>query len=241
MTDSKVAIATAASRGMGAAIAREFAERGYRLVLMSRSDDVLSLADELAGIMSCPGAIGLTGSVTETEDLKRLVASAMDHFGQIDAVVNNTGHAAKGDLLNIPDSDWYSGLDLLLLNIVRMAGLATPIMEKQGAGAFVNISTFAAFEPSLDFPVSSALRAALGSFTKMFADRYGPAGIRMNNVLPGYIETYETSSDLLEAIPLKRQGTVAEIAKTVAFLASDDAGYITGQNIKVDGGLTRSV
>jgi len=241
MTEAPVALVTAASRGMGAAIARELANRGYCLVLMSRSDDVLHLADDLAASTSGSGTVGLTGSVTETEDLERLIASALDHFGRIDAVVNNTGHAAKGDLLTISDEDWHDGLDLLLLNVVRMARLVTPIMERQGGGAFVNISTFAAIEPSLDFPVSSALRAALGSFTKMYADRYGPAGIRMNNVLPGYIETYETTDALREAIPLKRQGSVEEIAKTVAFLLSEDAGYITGQNIRVEGGLSRSV
>ncbi len=241
MTEAPVALVTAASRGMGAAIARELAERGYRLVLMSRSDDVLRLADDLAASTANLGTVGLTGSVTEAEDLERLVASALNHFGRIDAVVNNTGHAAKGELLTIADDDWHAGLDLLLLNVVRMARLVTPIMEKQGGGAFVNISTFAAIEPSLVFPVSSSLRAALGSFTKMYTDRYGSAGIRMNNVLPGYIETYETSNTIREAIPLKRQGSAEEIAKTVAFLLSEDAGYITGQNIRVDGGLTRSV
>ncbi|MCH7976901.1 MAG: SDR family oxidoreductase [Bacteroidetes bacterium] len=241
MTEVPVALVTAASRGMGAAIARELANRGYRLVMMSRTDDVLKLADDLAETTPSPGTIGTTGSVTETEDLERLVTAALSHFGRIDAVVNNTGHAAKDDLLDIPDEDWHAGLDLLLLNVVRMARLVTPIMERQGGGGFVNVSTFAAFEPSLDFPVSSSLRAALGSFTKMYADRYGPAGIRMNNVLPGYIETYETTDALREAIPLKRQGSVEEIAKTVAFLLSEDAGYITGQNIRVDGGLARSV
>jgi len=239
--EAPVALVTAASRGMGAAIAREFANRGYHLVMMSRSDDVLQLADDLEASTPSPGVIGLTGSVTKTEDLERLVTSAVDHFGSIDAVVNNTGHAPKGELLTIPDDDWHDGLDLLLLNVIRLARLVTPIMERQGGGAFVNISTFAAFEPSLDFPVSSALRAALGSFAKMYADRYGVAGIRMNNVLPGYIETYETHDALREAIPLKRQGTVGEIAGTVAFLLSDAANYITGQNIYVDGGLTRSV
>ncbi len=238
-TDSPVAIVTAASRGMGSAIARELATRGYRLALMSRSDDVLKLADELA---ETTPSLGFTGSVAEKEDLERLVATALDHFGRIDAVVNNTGHASKGDLLEITDEDWHAGLDLLILNTVRMARLVAPIMEREGSGgAFVNISTFAAFEPSLDFPVSSALRAALGSFTKMFADRYGPVGIRMNNVLPGYIETYKTPNAILESIPLKRQGSVEEIANTVAFLLSNDAGYISGQNIRVDGGLTRSV
>jgi NAD(P)-dependent dehydrogenase (short-subunit alcohol dehydrogenase family) len=127
------------------------------------------------------------------------------------------------------------------MNVVRLARLVTPIMQKQGQGAIVNISTFAAFEPSLAFPVSSALRAALGSFAKLYADRYAAEGIRMNNLLPGYIESYPVAEGLLESIPMQRAGTVAEIAKTAVFLLSADAGYITGQNIRVDGGITRSV
>jgi NAD(P)-dependent dehydrogenase (short-subunit alcohol dehydrogenase family) len=108
-------------------------------------------------------------------------------------------------------------------------------------GATVNISTFSAFEPSPAFPLSSSLRAALGGFTKLYADRYAADGVRMNNVLPGYIESFEIDEETRESIPMRRRGSVAEIAKTVAFLLSDDSGYMTGQNIRVEGGLTRSV
>lgn len=228
----QVAIVTAAGKGMGAAIARKLASLGYRLVLMSNGGGAEALATELGGI-------GVTGSVTEPADLRRLVDTALDAHGRIDAVVNNTGHAPKGDLLAIPDSDWHLGLDLMLLNVVRMARLVTPTMEKQGAGSIVNISTFAAFEPDLTFPVSSVLRAGLGAFTKLYSDRYAAAGIRMNNVLPGYIDSYPVSDANLAKIPMGRYGSVDEIASTVAFLVGD--GYITGQNLRVDGGITRSV
>lgn len=187
------------------------------------------------------GGISLTGSVTEVKDLKTLVERTMGMYGRIDAVVNNTGHPPKGSLLEISDADWHLGLDITLLNVVRMARLVTPIMLEQGGGAFVNISTFAAFEPNLTFPVSSSLRAALGSFAKLYADKYAPHGIRMNNVLPGYIDSYPESEANLLRIPLGRYGKVGEIASTVQFLLSDEAGYITGQNIRVDGGITRAV
>ncbi|MCA9926672.1 MAG: SDR family oxidoreductase [Anaerolineales bacterium] len=232
--EKKVAIVTAAGRGMGAACARELAAQGYAVALMSVSERAQTLAAELSGI-------GLQGSVTETADLNKLVAMTMGEYGRIDAVINNTGHPPKGDLLDITDDDWHVGLDLVLLNVVRMARLVVPIMQQQGGGAFVNISTFAAFEPSLSFPVSSALRAGLGSFTKLFADRYAAENIRMNNVLPGYIESYPVNDDVRETIPMGRAGTVDEVAKTAVFLLSDAAGYITGQNIRVDGGITRSV
>ena len=232
--EPKTAIVTAAGRGIGAAIARELHTASYRLALLSASGNAETLAAELGGI-------GLTGSVTDPAALERLVTTAMDTYGRIDAVVNNTGHAPKGDLLEIPDADWHTGLDLLLLNVVRMARLVTPIMQAQGGGAIVNISTFAAFEPDLAFPVSSSLRAALGAFTKLFADRYAADGIRMNSVLPGYVDSYPDSAALREKIPMQRYGTVEELAATVRFLLSDEAGYLTGQNIRVDGGLTRSV
>ena len=235
MTDqAPVAIVTAASKGMGAAIARELAGRGYRLVLMARSEGVEALADEL-------GSAALRGSVTEPADLERLVALAMERFGRIDAVVNHTGHPPKGELLAIPDSDWHLGLDVVLMNVVRMSRLVTPIMTGAGGGAIVNMSSFAAFEPDPDFPVSAALRTALAAFTKLYADRYAREGIRMNNVLPGFIDSLPEKPERRARIPLQRYGSAEEIAKTVAFLLSRDAGYITGQNIMVDGGLVRGL
>ncbi|MCB9419152.1 MAG: SDR family oxidoreductase [Ardenticatenaceae bacterium] len=234
MDQNKVAIITAAGQGMGAAIARKLAESGYQLALFSNGGGAAALAEELGGI-------GLTGSVVEVQDLEMLVEKTMDAYGRIDAVVNNTGHPPKGPLLEISDNAWHLGLDIVLMNVVRMARLVTPIMLEQGSGSFVNISTFAAFEPSLAFPVSSSLRAALGSFTKLYADQYAAQGIRMNNVLPGYIDSYPESEENLRQIPLGRYGKVGEIASTVHFLLSAEAGYITGQNIRVDGGITRSV
>jgi NAD(P)-dependent dehydrogenase (short-subunit alcohol dehydrogenase family) len=233
MSEKKVAIITAAGKGMGAAIAKELATKGYQLALMSNAGGAESLAAELDGF-------GLTGSVTNVDDLEKLVSQTMDAYGRVDAVINNTGHPPKGPLLDIPDEDWHKGLDLVLLNVIRMARFVTPIMSAQGKGAIVNISTFTAFEPDAAFPVSSSLRAGLAGFTKMYADAYAADGIRMNNVLPGFIDSYPESEENIDRIPMERYGGVDEIAKTVRFLISDDAGYITGQNIRVDGGITRS-
>lgn len=232
--DMKVAVITAAGKGIGGAIAQGLAEDGYQVGLLSNSGGAEALAKELGGF-------GMTGSVTEPDDLAELVNKTIEKYGRIDAVVNNTGHPPKGDLLEIPDSDWHLGLDMVLLNVVRMARLATPIMIKQGGGAFVNISTFSAFEPKSAFPVSSSLRAGMGSFTKLFADRYAGENIRMNNILPGYVESYPETEENIAKIPMGRYGTMEEVAKTARFLLSPEAGYITGQNIRMDGGLTRSV
>jgi len=224
---------TAASRGIGAACARVLAERGYRLALLARSAEIDDLARRL-------GAVAVRGSVASGEDLARMVEAALSRYGRIDAVVNNTGHPAKGELLDLSDDDWKSGLDLLLLSVIRMARLVTPFFQRQGRGAIVNVSSLWAVEPSLDAPVSSTLRAGLSAFTKLYADRHAAEGIRMNCVLAGFATTYPVAEKYASAIPMARISEPEEVARVAAFLLSDDAAYVTGQSIRSDGGLTRS-
>lgn len=231
---TKVAILTGAGKGMGGATARELASRGWKVALLSPSGGAETLAKELGGV-------GVTGSVTEEANLNRLVDAAMSAWGRIDGAVLSTGHPPKGELLALSDDDWRKGLDLIILNVVKVARLITPIFERQGGGAIVNISTFAAFEPDPVFPISCTLRAGLASFAKLYADQYAAKNIRMNNLLPGFIDSLPEKPQFKARIPMGRYGTVEEIAKTAAFLISEDAGYITGQNIRVDGGITRSV
>lgn len=235
--DQQVAIVTAAGRGIGAACARNLAAKGYRVALMSRSQDALQLARELDGI-------GRQGSVTVEADLKSLVTETYEAYGRIDAVVNNTGDPARADLLDLSDDQWHSDLNLILLNVIRMARLVTPTMIDQHKGAIVNISAADAYEPDLRFPIGSTYRAALGAWTKLYADRYAEHGIRMNCVLPGIIlpqTTEQPRPDIVTSVPMRRSGTYDEIAAIVCYLLSEDASYITGQNIRVDGGLTKSV
>jgi len=230
---NKVAIITAASKGMGAACAHALTKEKYNLVLMSRTDSVLDLAKKL-------GVIGMVGSVTEVDDISKVVSLAMDTYGQIDAIVNNTGHPPKGNLLKITDSEWKEAFDLLLLNVVRMSRLAVPIMKEKG-GSIVNISSYSSKDPNVLFPTSSTIRAGLSAFVKLFADQYAKDGIRMNNILPGFVDSFDVSDEIRSMIPSKREGSVDEIANTVLFLLSDKSSYITGQNIRVDGGLGRSI
>jgi len=234
MTERPTALVIGGGSGMGADAARKLAEDGFDIAILSASGKGLALADRLGGL-------GVTGSNRNQDDLQRLVDGAMDRWGRIDAVVSSAGHGPKGPILELSDADWHEGMEFYLLNVVRIARLVTPIMQQQGSGAFVNISTYAAFEPEELFPTSGVFRSGLAAFTKLFADRYAADNIRMNNVLPGFIDSLPEKEDRRSRIPMGRYGQVAEVSELIAFLASDKASYITGQNIRVDGGITRSV
>ena len=218
---------------MGAACARLLAQRGYRLALFARGSELGNLATEL-------DALAVTGDLADSAAIEQLVHQTQQRYGRVDAVVNNTGHAAKGDLLTLTDEDGHRGLDLLLLNVIRPARLVTPIMlAQERSGAFVNISSFAAVEPDLHFPVSAIIRAGLSA--KLYVQQYGSRGLRMNNVLPGKIDTYPVSAEAVRQIPLARPGTADDVARLVAFLLSDDAAYLASQDLLVDGGLVRAM
>lgn len=232
--NNKVALITAAGSGMGAAIARKLAENGQIVGILSSSGRGQALAEELGGF-------GVTGSNLNIDDLKLLVDMAVERHGRIDSVVNSAGHGPKGDLLELTDDQWQLGLEVYFLNVVRMSRLVTPVFLQQNGGAVVNISTFAAFEPESAFPTSAIFRSSLAAFTKLYADKYAAHNIRMNNILPGFINSKPEKEHFKERIPMGRYGTVEEIAETAAFLLSDGAQYITGQNLRVDGGITRSV
>ncbi len=234
MAQDKVALVTAGGSGMGADAARRLAEGGFRIAVLSSSGKGEALARELGGF-------GVTGSNQSPEDLSRLVEGAMDRWGRIDAVVNSAGHGPKGPLLDIADDDWHQGMEVYLLNVVRMSRLVTPIMQRQRGGSIVNISTYATFEPEAIFPTSGVFRAGLAAFTKLFADQYASDNIRMNNVLPGFIDSLPEKEERRERIPLGRYGRVREISEVIYFLATDRSSYMTGQNLRVDGGITRSV
>jgi len=230
----KVAIVTAGGSGMGAAAARRLAKDGYQVAILSSSGKGEALAKELGGL-------GVTGSNLSQDDMKRLVDQTVDRWGRIDALVNSAGHGPRAPILDITDEDWHRGLDVYFLSAVRAIRLVTPVMQAQKSGAIVNISTAWAFEPDAMFPTSAMARAGLAAFTKIFVDKYAPDNIRMNNVQPGWIDSLPATDERRQRVPMQRYGTSEEIAGTIAFLLSADAGYITGQSIRVDGGVTKSI
>lgn len=233
-TAHKVALVTAGGSGMGAAAARRLAAGGFHVAILSSSGKGEALAEELGGL-------GATGSNDSNDDLKRLVDQSVDRWGRIDVLVNSAGHGPRAPVLELSDEQWHRGMEVYLLNVVRPTRLVTPVMERQQSGVILNISTFAAFEPDPVFPTSGVFRAGLAAYTKLFADSYAAQNIRMNNVLPGFIDSLPEKPEFRERIPMQRYGTTAEIGEVIFFLASEGAGYITGQNIRVDGGVTRSV
>lgn len=234
MSEKKVALVTAGGSGMGAEAARRLAADGFQVAILSSSGKGEALADELGGF-------GFTGSNLVLEDLKQFVEKSMEEFGKIDILINSAGHGPKGDILEISDEDWHLGMDYYLMNVIRPSRLVAPIMAQQGGGAVINISTFATFEPDPMFPTSGVFRAGLASFTKLFSDKFAAQNVRMNNILPGFIDSLPEKEDRRERIPMGRYGRSDEVSSLISYLASDEAGYITGQNIRIDGGLTRSV
>ncbi|TPI12696.1 SDR family oxidoreductase [Mesorhizobium sp. B4-1-3] len=234
MAGEKVALVTAGGSGMGAAAAKRLAADGFKVGVLSSSGKGEALGKELGGF-------GVTGSNQSNEDLKRLADGALERWGRIDVLVNSAGHGPRAQIIEISDEDWHKGIDTYFLNAVRPTRLVTPVMQKQKSGVIINISTAWAFEPSAMFPTSAVARAGLAAFTKIFADTYAADNIRMNNVLPGWIDSLPATNERRDSVPMKRYGTSEEIAATISFLASNGAAYITGQNIRVDGGITRAV
>ena len=248
MSEIKVALMTGTGQGIGRGCAVEMAKAGYKVSLMSPSHRSIELAKEL-------GSIGRSGSVLDAADLQAMVDDTIREYGRIDAVVSNMGHGGgvpeeiktvgfdpdfDGPLLELTDELWHESLDMYVLNVVKLARIATPIMMKQGGGAFVNISSMNTIEPRAPYPMSM-LRGAMHSFSKLYGDRYARHNIRMNNLLPGFCENVNLPEVARRSIPAQRPATFEEIGLACVLLASEGARYINGQSILSDGGMNRAV
>jgi NAD(P)-dependent dehydrogenase (short-subunit alcohol dehydrogenase family) len=229
-TDAPVAIVTAASKGIGAACARELAARGWKVALLARSDAVRAVAEELGGV-------AVQSDVTDTKSLDALVGEALAEWGRIDGAVINSGHAKRAPLLEITDEEWATGFELLFMTTVRLVNRLAPEMIKRGKGSIVTVSTAWAQAPNLRYPVSSPMRAGLGAYVKLASDELASKGVRVNALLPGFIDSQNHDAALIETVPMKRVGSVEEFAKVAAWLLSDESSYVTGQRWRVAGGV----
>lgn len=217
---------------MGAATAREMHGRDYKLALMSPSESCEMLAAELGGVAR-------RGVAENAEDVQGVFDLTMETYGRVDAVLIHVGGPPKGDLLEISEEDWDRANAMVIKPVIRTAKLVTPVMEQQGGGSIVCITTYSAFEPSLLFPTSSVYRVGVSSFAKLYSDRYGPSNIRMNCLLPGFTDSLDLPEKYAKMSALGRLGRAEEQGKAAAFLLSDESSYITGQSLRVDGGVTR--
>ena len=229
-----VCVIIGAGRGMGAATARLMHNKGYKLALMSPSESCETLAQELSGI-------AVRGRAENADDTQALFDDTMTAYGRIDSLLIHVGGPPKGDLLDISDEDWVKANEMILMPVIRMSKLVTPVMQKQGGGSIVNITTFSAFEPSLTFPTSSVYRVGVSSFTKLYSDRFGADNIRMNCLLPGFTDSLDLPQKFADMSVFKRLAKAEEQARAAAFLLTEDSSYITGQSIRSDGGVTRSM
>lgn len=227
----KVAVVIAGGSGIGAAAARELAAQGHHVAILSSSGRGEALAAELGGL-------GVTGTNQSADDLARVIGGALDRWGRLDVLVNSAGHGPRGRVLALSDEDWAEGAAVYLTPVIRATRLAVPRMSD--GGAVVNVGSYVAVEPEAAFPMSSVYRAALMAFQKLVADEVAPRGIRVNTVACGFYDTLPEAEVWRAKVPMGRYGRADEVARTIAFLAGEGAGYITGQTIRADGGITRS-
>ena len=228
-----VAVVTAASRGIGAACARQLAADGYQVALMARSDQVLAVAEEIGGI-------AVRGDVTRPPDIDRLIDAVGERWGRLDVLVNNAGDPPRSDLLTLPDNAWLDSFELLFMSVLRLSRAAVPLLREAGGGVIVNISAADGLEPTLMFPIGGSMRAALSALTKLLARRLAADHIRVNSVLP-WVVLDSVSTWRSEEIPLSRAATHVEVAQVVSFLCNPASAYLTGVNLPVDGGWSRGL
>lgn len=239
----RTAIVCGGSAGIGLGIAEALAEEGVNLVLLARGREALAREAERLG------AVAVAGDVREAGDLERLVAAAVERFGGVDIVVNNSGGPPRTTALELDAENVADAVRLMLVSAVTLTGLALPYLERSGQGRIVNVTSSTVREPVDNLALSNAVRPGVIGWAKTLSRELGPKGITVNSIAPGRIDTARLqevypdgpTADDLVAIPLGRLGTPRELGDLVAFLCSERAAYITGTVIPVDGGLLRTL
>jgi 3-oxoacyl-[acyl-carrier protein] reductase len=241
--EGRTAIVCGASAGIGLGIAESLAGEGANVVMFARRHALVGREAERLG------GLAVVGDVTSADDLERLVGTAVDTFGGIDIVVNNSGGPPRTTAAGLTAGQVEAAVQLLLVSIVRLTGLCLPHLERSACGRIVNVTSSTVREPIDNLALSNAIRPGVIGWAKSLARELGPKGITVNSIAPGRIDTDRIrevypdgpTEDDLQAIPLRRLGTTREIGDVAAFLCSERAAYISGAVILVDGGLTRGL
>lgn len=250
----KVGIVAAASKGLGKAVAFRFAREGVRVAICARDEQtLLATAHEISAVTKTE-VLPIRADVTRPDDIKSLVAETVKRFGGLDILVTNAGGPPPGNFFAFDDAAWEQAFSLTFMSVVRLCREAIPHMQRRGAGRIINIASVSVKQPINNLILSNALRLAVVGLAKSLSNELAPYGITVNTVCPGPTQT-ERMEQLLRAmgdveearrfwtkdIPMGRMGQPEELADLVAFLASENARYITGTVIQVDGGLVKGI
>lgn len=253
----KIALVTAASKGLGRAVAREFAREGARVAMCARSEAIETAASEIhreSGAQILP----LHADVTKQEDIDRAVAATMERFGRIDILFINAGGPPPGTFLSLKPEDWEAAVNLTLMSAVRLCYAVVPHMLKQGEGSIVATQSYSVKQPIDNLILSNSLRMAVIGLMKSLANELGPKGIRVNSINPAWTWTErvaqlmadraarsgtspeQEAAQVTQAVPLGRMGTVEEFGRAAVWLASPAAAFIHGHALMFDGGATKA-
>jgi 3-oxoacyl-[acyl-carrier protein] reductase len=255
----KAALVTASSQGIGKACALELAQDGADLLICARGEDALNEAREEIADATGRKVAAIRADLTSKDDIDALIATAVRELGGIHILVTNAGGPPSGPFMEFDDNPWQDAFELNLMSVVRLNRAVVPLMREAGGGSIVNLTSVSVKEPLKGLVLSNAVRAAVVGLSKTLANELGPDGIRVNVVCPGFTATDrmteliaaraeregkafdEVASGYYASVPLGRFAEPADIARMVAFLASDAAKYVTGVTVQVDGGFVKGL
>lgn len=252
--DNKVAVVLAASKGLGKAIATTLSAEGAKVIIGSRNADELNKTATKIEQLTGNGVIAIPVDVSKSEDIENFIKQAADKFGRIDILLNNAGGPPFDKFENFDEQAWQKAFELNLLSVAHLSRLALPYLKRSGNGRIINIVSGSVKSVLANSVLSTSMRMGIVGMAKLMADEFGPYNITVNNVAPGLIltdrikDTVPKGADPETAlkekaknIPLGRIGKPEELAAVVAFLASEQAAYVSGTTIQVDGGANRSI
>jgi 3-oxoacyl-[acyl-carrier protein] reductase len=253
----RTAIVAAASKGLGKAVAQAFAQEGANVLMFSRDKNAIEAAAREVQTNGSARAVAQQADVTQPADLERVVQSALEQFGGVDVLYNNAGGPKPGVFDTLTDEDWLHAVELDLMSAIRLTRLCLPHMRRNHWGRIITSTSSSVKQPIPNLMLSNSVRSATTAWAKTLADQVGQDGITVNVIAPGSIRTdrlRQIDADVaqrlgrppeeierrnIEAIPLRRYGTPAEFAATAVFLASEQAAYVNGVTLLVDGGAFR--